>query len=109
MVNLTKKERYDRKVVEGIMDNYLELKLSYTEGSPDHMLPIYDYERAIERIELTKSEQEVFDAKYPLDDFSLSGGEAAELLGHSPAHISKTVAKIIPKIQDEMNRGLSDD
>lgn len=109
MVNLTKKGRYSKETIEAIMENFLELRLTLTEATPDHMLPVYDYERAVERILLTDMERKVFETRYPMDSHSLSGLEVAEELDVDSSYIYRTSANIIYKIANEMNRGLADD
>lgn len=110
MVSLTKKKRYTREVIEGLLDNRAFINDLKDSDFCHDVIPFLDFERGVERLKLTELEQQLFDIKYNDKMFYPHSNDVlAHELGISDRYVRQTIRSIGDKLEFEMNRGLADD
>lgn len=110
MISKTKEQKYSIKVLDALLENYVELKETGAESNPELINPILDYELAVERVVL--SDDFLFSlhrVKYHSYDSPLTNDQVATILGISLSTVKRGISCLKDSLLSEMNRGLSND
>lgn len=108
MIELTKNNRYSERAITALLENYDELKETITDANPSHMDPLYDFERAVNRVILTDLQRKVMETKYLRFGGVLSNTQTSLIVDASLSSVDKAIREIKDALLSEMNRGIAD-
>lgn len=108
MLDITKVSEYPKVLVKGLLENRYDLKEIVGMHRTTDVLPIMDFERAIETARLTYDERRVLAVRFGREPYDFTKeSEIVQQLGLSRRTYKRLVFNCIAKIEKEMNGGLA--
>lgn len=110
MVELTKKKRYTKEIIRGLLENRAFLGALDFMHAPTDMTPIIDFDIALKNADLSASERLIVDTVYTdnVSEYNESILYWADKIDVNERHIRRLRDSIVDKVHAEINRGLSD-
>lgn len=111
MVELTKKKRYTKEIIRGLLENRAFLSALDFMHAPTDMTPIIDFDIALKNADLTDTERLIIDTVYTdkVSEYNESIPYWADNIDVTERHIRRLRDSIIDKVHAEINRGLAND
>lgn len=109
MIDKTKLSIYPKALVKGLLENRYDLKAIVGIHRTTDVLPILDFERAVDKARLTYDERRVLEVRFGREPYDFTKeADIVHRLGLSRRTYKRLVYNCIAKIEHEMNRGLCD-